>query len=467
MNFIKQIINNKQHPLWVLLQQFLVRGIIALKFIIIARILGPDSVGIITVSLVCLALVEGLTDLGLLQAIVSTKVEMTNKQKHATWTLQFIRGVIISLFLISLTPLLSKIFNIDGSELAIYLIAIIPILKNASSIGIYLEQRLKNFKVISILQFLTSFIDFTLTVIFIYIYKSPYAAIFATVISEACKMFLSHYMLKTNIIFCWDFKSIKDITKYGKWIWANSVSTLLFSQLDKILTSRFLGTTTLGLYQMSQKFTQMGIYDLSFAFGQYYFPVISKSNREQGNLPQDLFGYFYSITFKISFVILAFLYLNANLLIGIVLGNEWIRMVPIFKLMLISAFLAAIVNVCIVYLRAIGKPQVVTIISYIQLSVVIILSVLGIKLYGVTGLVLSNIAGYALTNILLIYFTFKTFIGWKIKILKNFFVYSSMLLFYILIYYFIKIDTYIFILTTVFLIVVLLTDKNIKTISKK
>lgn len=55
---------------WVLLQQVVVRGFVALKFLAIGRILGPEAIGAVSIALLAVAIAEALSDTGLAQAVV-------------------------------------------------------------------------------------------------------------------------------------------------------------------------------------------------------------------------------------------------------------------------------------------------------------------------------------------------------------------------------------------------------------
>ncbi|HZZ02708.1 MAG TPA: PST family polysaccharide export protein, partial [Paraburkholderia sp.] len=49
---------------WVLLQQFAVRGLVAVKFLAIGRMLGPAAIGSVSVALLAVAIAEALSDTG-------------------------------------------------------------------------------------------------------------------------------------------------------------------------------------------------------------------------------------------------------------------------------------------------------------------------------------------------------------------------------------------------------------------
>jgi Polysaccharide biosynthesis protein. len=54
----------------VLLQQLFVRGLVAVKFLALGRILGPSAIGSVSIALLAVAIAESLSDTGLPQAVI-------------------------------------------------------------------------------------------------------------------------------------------------------------------------------------------------------------------------------------------------------------------------------------------------------------------------------------------------------------------------------------------------------------
>ncbi|GGG21702.1 oligosaccharide flippase family protein [Paenibacillus abyssi] len=418
MNKIKNVLYNKSHPLWVFIQQFALRGLLGIKFLLIARLLDPVDVGLITIALISLTLTEALTEMGLMQAIVQNK----NRVEHirVIWTLQFIRGFIITVILLILNNYVVILFNEPDAKYILFLAAFVPLIKNVSSSNFYYAVRDKNFKVISIIYGLTGLIDLVGSIILIAIFKDPIFAIASLLIAELIKSILTHVVFGWTIKFDFRFYLIKDLLVYGRWIWGNSISSFFVNQFDKIIASTFLGTKILGLYQMGQKVTQMAIADISFAAGQYLFPQFSQMYRNNNN-DRNLKKFYSNVMLLMigfSVVISSFVIIYAKQIILIVFGIGWEEMNNIIKLMIISSSLSAITYVSVVYNRAIGKPKKVTIVSYIQLIVFVSLCFILVHPLNINGLILGNIISYLL-GLLLLNYSFENKIKYVINSVKE------------------------------------------------
>src|ERR1700756_1700001 len=89
---------------WVLLQQVLMRGLVAVKFLAIGRILGPEAIGAVSIALLAVAIAESLSDTGLAQAVVQGRNAPTHDELGAVWATLAMRGVLIGLLIAALAP---------------------------------------------------------------------------------------------------------------------------------------------------------------------------------------------------------------------------------------------------------------------------------------------------------------------------------------------------------------------------
>jgi O-antigen/teichoic acid export membrane protein len=422
------------HPFWVILQQFVSRGFAGLKFLLVARLLGPGDMGLISVALVSLSIIELLTQLGVMEGIIQRKNKLETNQENALWTLMVIRGIGIGLIILVATPLIIKLFKAESAVNLLLLTAAVPLFTNSVSIKVYTQMRERNYKSVSILQLVTIIIDLVLSIGLVIYLSSPIGVIIGQLISQVIRTILSFTMFKHIPRIQMNMKIISDIRQYGKWIWANSVSTLILFQLDKVFASNYLGTLALGYYQTSQKLAQMGISDVSYALGQYYLPIFSKLNRENSvYLRFNFLNMLFIISFFSIFTSI-YVWINSNTIIEIILGPEWLGISSLLGLMLISASASGILNVFVTVLRSIGKPKITTLSSYVQLIVYIPLAIVGVVYYQVYGLVIASILGVLIaTIILIIYCLRKVTLFYKINFFKDLIEMSIVLLLFFLI----------------------------------
>ena len=144
---------------WVLLQQFAVRGLVAIKFLAIGRMLGPAAIGSVSVALLAVAIAESLSDTGLAQAVIQGERRADALELGAVWTTLDGARRADSLLLVALAPLMSSQFHLDGSLVLILLAAVLPLLRGLASPAYYIVQRERGFQHIAGVEVAAAFVD--------------------------------------------------------------------------------------------------------------------------------------------------------------------------------------------------------------------------------------------------------------------------------------------------------------------
>lgn len=137
IRYLRQMLDQPQHFVWVVLQQGAVRGILTLKFLLVARLLGPEQIGLVGIALLALTVLESLSDTGLAQAIVQRPDTITASQARAVWTLQMCRGAVLAILLLAFSIPVSVLFSVPASAQMVALAALVPLLRNSFNPGLY------------------------------------------------------------------------------------------------------------------------------------------------------------------------------------------------------------------------------------------------------------------------------------------------------------------------------------------
>ena len=242
---------------WVLLQQFAVRGLVAIKFLAIGRMLGPAAIGSVSVALLAVAIAEALSDTGLAQAVIQGEHPPTRSQLGAVWTTLTARGVLISLLLVALAPLLSSQFHLNGSLVLIQLAALLPLLRGLASPTYYVVQRERRFQHIAGVEIAASFVDCSVGLALAYFGAGAISVLIGLVAGESLKSILTWSTMKPRPPIRAVWSGIGHYVGFSRWIWASSVVNLLLNQFDKVVVGKLLGPAQLGGYQMSSRLAQM------------------------------------------------------------------------------------------------------------------------------------------------------------------------------------------------------------------
>jgi O-antigen/teichoic acid export membrane protein len=367
-----RMLSRPDHVMWVVIQQVAVRGLIAFKFLLAARLLGPELIGLVGIATLSLAIVESLSDTGLSQAVVQRHTKINPQEAGAVWTLQMSRGLVLAIALLLLAVPIAALFKVSESAGLVALAAVIPLLRNAFNPGVFLVQRDRNFRQLSLYEASAALLDFATTLLLIQLGFGAASILLGNIASDCVKLVLSWTWLRIALQPTFQWRHIRELTSFGKWIWGTSVVTLVLNQLDKVLVARFLGTTEFGLYQVASRIAQLVVVDGAVALGQYLFPTFAKLHRSSPDAARNYLSWIMWRLVPGAATVALLLIVTAGALVNLVLSSEWSAAALLLRFLAVPMCLGAIIAVLVAYLRGTGKPKTVTQATLIQLVLLVL-----------------------------------------------------------------------------------------------
>lgn len=383
-----------EHVGWSLLHQVTTRALLVIKFFAAARLLGPEAVGLVAVATLSMAVAEALTETGLQQAVIQNRKRLDAPEAGAMWTLQLTRGALIFLALTFSSGLAAAFFKAPAAAGLVAAAAFIAVLRSAVNPGPSLLLRDRNFRSIAAYEVSASAVDLATTLALIAAGLGPMAMIAGSAAGEATKLALSWLAFRVPVRPNLRWRSITHLTHYGKWIWGNSVLTLLLNQLDKLLVGRYLGVGELGIYQMASRIGQLLIADPALAFGQYLFPTYARLFRQAEAEAYAMFRRVLRLCGLCLLAMAALVLAGSGTLIDLALGETWKDTHRLTQLFVFPMAVGALIAMLVPYLRAIGQPQTILVASLLQLLALAAVAPWLLPAHQATGMVLATgIAG--------------------------------------------------------------------------
>ncbi|CAG2159876.1 oligosaccharide flippase family protein [Cupriavidus numazuensis] len=380
---------------WVLLQQVLVRGLVAVKFLLVGRMLGPEALGVAGVALLAVAIAESLSDTGLPQAVVQGGQAPAPHELSALWTALTCRGALVGLLLAALAPFLAAQFHLDGAVPLLWMAAALPLLRGLASPAYYVVTRARGFQQLAGVEAANACADCAVSLACALAGAGAYSIIIGLLAGETLKSVLTWAMLGPRPPLRLRWSGIGHYLGFSRWIWAGSVVNLLLNQFDKVMVGKLLGPAQLGAYQMSSKLAQMLLADAGIALSQYLFPTFAERHRQQDGSALRLASRLLMLGAVLLAVAVATLASVAEPLFLLLLGPRWIDAVPLFRVFAVNMAIGALIALLVAYLRAVGLPRAATEASLIQVAVLLVTVPPATQHYGAIGIAWSMTVGLA------------------------------------------------------------------------
>jgi O-antigen/teichoic acid export membrane protein len=219
------------------------------------------------------------------------------------------------------------------------------------------------------------------------------SAVFSLVLASGITGGIALALIRKYIRFKFDTSWGYHLTRYGSYALIAGVSSMFYSNIDKILINKFMTVTDIGIYQAYSYSITMGLLFLLNIFGSIFFPYASRSQKKDIILKR--------INRIIPFIIIIGVPFTIGL--GLVILSLYGGKYPFdFRL----ALLFGIVTICFIFDKIYGTlldsvgikgKRIVSIASIILAIANISLNFLLIPLIGLEGAVIATIISYSLS----------------------------------------------------------------------
>ena len=338
-----------------------------IKLTIIARILSPTDFGLFAMIVIPFGLLEVASEPGFKQALIQTK-KPVRKYFSSAWLAFSLRGLILFLILFFSADLISSFYRADLTR-AIRIIALSPLLKGLGNPAIVLFQKKLKFKKQFVYQFLMSLTESVFTIFYAIKLKSMLALPLGVVAGAVSNLILSYFLAKV------DFSKIKiskifELYRYGKWVTVGTLLSYLNDQSDDLLVGKVLGAQPLGWYQTAYKISNLPTTQGASLIYQVVFPIFSSIQNDFERLKRGVIKSLI-VTFILSLLFGLGIYTVAPSFTRIVLGSQWLPMIPALNVLIIFGIARPLVSVGSAFFDAVGKPKVPAVVNMIKLIVIL------------------------------------------------------------------------------------------------
>ena len=377
---------------WVGFLQIASKGIIFVKYIIIARFLAPSELGLFGIAMLTVSFLQSITETG----ISAFLVHKDNSEEYisSAWIVTIARGILLFLLAILLAYPISIFFNSPGSLSLILAASLIPLIGgfiNPSSVKF---QKNLDFNKQFFYRLSITLSDFFASVILIVFLKNAFALVLGLVISTFVEAGLSLLLISPRPKLIFEKKRITELFHFGKWL-TLVVSTNYFSQqLDSIVVGKFLGPASLGIYQLAQNFSLQIMSDAGDVFSTVTFPLFSKIKSDIERTKRALYRILMLVSVLFGSMAI-FLFTFSKELLSILVGAKWVSAgIPlrIFSLTgLIAAFMAIITSLFLAH----GRQDITARIIIGRLIIMAIFIVPASLYFGIIGTSFVSFISYA------------------------------------------------------------------------
>ena len=310
---------------WIYTYRWLDRLLGFVSVVVVARILSPEDFGLFAIAASYVAILEGLSEFDVNSALIRTRDEHRSLYDSA-WTLSVVRGMVSALLMVSVAP-----FVVDPRvTTALYVLAASPLLTGLSNPRFVMFERDLNYSRLAVLTIAARLVSLSLTLFVAFAYRS-YWALVAGMVGHSLTSMLMTYALRPYRPRL-SFGRFSDIFAFSGWMSLTTMVTTLSMQTDRIIVGRLLGISDAGSYYMTQRVGVVPTGELVSPLRRILFPSFSEIAQDRPQLRRavcESIGILGSLSLPagVGFALVA------NDFVPLVLGDRWIDIVPLLRIL--------------------------------------------------------------------------------------------------------------------------------------
>lgn len=373
------------------------QAIAFIVFFLLARLLGPETFGLIALAAVFMAFIQVFADQGFAEALVQRDQLEPEHLDTAFWT-NIAIGLLITLLCIGGAQLIADLFNQPQLTPIIRWLSLSFLLRALSSVQEAIFRRNLAFKTLAIRSLIAVVVGGVVGVTMALMGLGVWSLVGQQLINSLIQVIVLWIASDWRPGFRFSVSHFKDLFSFGINVVGMNVLDFINSRADDFLIGYFLGPVALGYYSVAYRIMTIVIDLLTNVINQVAIPAFSKLQKE----PERLRDAFYTVTkftSLVSFPIFLGLAALAPELIRLLLGPKWIPSIPVIQVLAFIGLLHSVYYFNATVIMAMGKPSWKLLINFINSIANLISFAIAVQ-FGIVAVAAAFvIRGYVLSPI--------------------------------------------------------------------
>ena len=339
--------------LWLIILRSISRVIGVTSAVVLARLLVPEDFGLMAMAAVSLAFLEAFTTLNL--GTILIRNALSSREDYDTaWTLQIIRGALISVVVLAGAPAIAGYFEEPRMIQILPFVAIASFINGFHNIGMVDLEKEFRFQSIVIKESLTRVAMVATQVILALVWRNYWALIAGIVCQSVVAVSLSYYVSPYRPKF--SLARCAEIFGFAKWLTFSSITLFLMDQADSLIIGRMLTPDILGLYVMGRNLIGLPVNELCAPVARVMFPAYAQIAHDPEALYRAMLMMLAAVVAVVAPACAGFALISEPFIL-VVLGAKWLPAAEIMTILALGAIISTAGGVFSQILVVVGRPD--------------------------------------------------------------------------------------------------------------
>jgi O-antigen/teichoic acid export membrane protein len=307
--------------LWSAAETWGVRGVSALVFLLLARLLDAGAFGVMALAGVYLMILQMLADQGFAEALIQ-RAELEDAHRDSAFWANVAIGTALMLATLALAAPLARLYRAPLLEAVLQVLSVAPLLAALTVVQQALLRRALRFKALTLRQTVGSLVGGGVGVGLALAGFGVWALVGQQLAGQvvALAVLWSVSAWRPGWHFSW--RHFRELFSFGANVLGAGLLRIIGFQADRLLIGYVLGTTEVGYYSVAQRLLMIVSDLLSGSAERIVLPLFARLQHDRERVRRGLFaaGRILSLA---AFPCFAGLAATAPLVIDVGLGPQW------------------------------------------------------------------------------------------------------------------------------------------------
>ena len=375
--------------------------------IYIARLIGPESFGLIGMLTVFMLLAESVVSNGFTQALVQKSQFMTEEDASTIFYVNMLWGMAMYVLLFFAAPAIAAFYKqpqlVDISRV-LFLVILINSFSIVARAKLTINIDFKNQAIAG------TFATVLSAIVALYLATVGYGiwALVGLILSKAFFLnlglwFFCHWYPK--LIF--SMQSFKELFKFGSNLMLAGLGATLLNNLYIALIGRYFTATSVGYFTQATNLSNFLSGFISSTLQGVTYPIMTSIKEDRRRLV-EIYKQLISITMLVSLPLLIGFATVAETFVLLFLGEEWLSTVPVLIALCLARVITPISAINMNILNAVGRSDLFLKVDVFKYPMVLVGFFIGIN-YGIEGVAWAMVCTSFIAFFINAYFPGKLF----------------------------------------------------------
>lgn len=289
---------------------------------ILARLITPQEFGLAQAALIVIALAKLMSQMGVGPAIVQRE-KLTIRHIRTAFTISFLLGIFLGLLVYISSSTIASFFNMPDLEAILKVVSLFFIIESFVVVSQSMLQRKIRMKAYSIANVISYLIGYGMVAVLLgYLGYGVWALIIGILSQVLIKAIITSYLEPHSCIPFIGKIEFKELMYFGGGFTIGKFANYIAGQGDNIITGKYLGADSLGLYSRAYAIMVKPVNLIGGALDKAIFPAMASVQNDKIKLSKAyLKGV--SVLSAVALPLSIFIYNSAPEIVSIILGPDW------------------------------------------------------------------------------------------------------------------------------------------------